>query len=223
MSTEWYGKNIDIFIMHILIVTQYFWPENFRINDLTAELVNRGHKVTILTGQPNYPEGYIYTDYLKKKSNYSYYKGAKVIIGKNCDIASFVAINAADSLKKCIGLAKNIERKDIILENNLTEFKNKKKVDKTIKKSVPLKSKPKVNKTVCALTERQKNWRDTYWNKAIRNLDDWEGKENKIPQRDKWIKQASARINAYKACSCSKCKQKLDNSTLKQAKNKLDE
>jgi len=79
MSTEWYGKNIDIFIMHILIVTQYFWPENFRINDLTAELVNRGHKVTILTGQPNYPEGYIYTDYLKKKSNYSYYKGAKVI------------------------------------------------------------------------------------------------------------------------------------------------
>ena len=79
MSTEWYGKNIDIFIMHILIVTQYFWPENFRINDLTSELVNRGHKVTILTGQPNYPEGFVYLDYLKNESNYNYYKGAKVI------------------------------------------------------------------------------------------------------------------------------------------------
>ena len=45
-------------------------------------------------------------------------KNAKITIGDNCDIASFVAINAADSHKKCIGLSKNIERKDIILENN---------------------------------------------------------------------------------------------------------
>jgi len=46
-------------------------------------------------------------------------KNVKIIIGDDCDIASFVAINAADSHKKCIGLAKNIERKDIILENNV--------------------------------------------------------------------------------------------------------
>lgn len=43
--------------MKILVVTQYFRPENFRVNDLVDGLVERGHEVTVLTGQPNYPEG----------------------------------------------------------------------------------------------------------------------------------------------------------------------
>ncbi len=42
--------------MRVLIVTQYFWPEDFRVNDLAAELVRRGHEVTVLTGQPSYPD-----------------------------------------------------------------------------------------------------------------------------------------------------------------------
>lgn len=46
-------------------------------------------------------------------------KGARVFIGDNCDIASFVAINCADSHKKCIGLKEEIERNDIIIENNV--------------------------------------------------------------------------------------------------------
>jgi glycosyltransferase involved in cell wall biosynthesis len=45
--------------MKILVVSQYFWPENFRINDLSYELVRRGHQVTVLTGLPNYPSGKI--------------------------------------------------------------------------------------------------------------------------------------------------------------------
>jgi glycosyltransferase involved in cell wall biosynthesis len=43
--------------MKMLIVTQYFWPENFRINDLAREFHKRGHAVTVLTGLPNYPAG----------------------------------------------------------------------------------------------------------------------------------------------------------------------
>ncbi|MDX8393788.1 MAG: glycosyltransferase family 4 protein [Mariprofundales bacterium] len=43
--------------MHILIVTHYFYPEQFRINDLAQSLLARGHKVTVLTGLPNYPKG----------------------------------------------------------------------------------------------------------------------------------------------------------------------
>lgn len=43
--------------MKILVVSQYFYPENFRINDLVDGLVERGYNVTVLTGQPNYPEG----------------------------------------------------------------------------------------------------------------------------------------------------------------------
>jgi glycosyltransferase involved in cell wall biosynthesis len=43
--------------MKLLIVTQYFWPENFRINDLALALAERGHHVEVLTGKPNYPTG----------------------------------------------------------------------------------------------------------------------------------------------------------------------
>ena len=46
-------------------------------------------------------------------------KDAKVIIGDNCDIASFVSINCADSHKKCIGIMQKTERRDIIIENNV--------------------------------------------------------------------------------------------------------
>lgn len=46
-------------------------------------------------------------------------KGAKVIIGDNCDIASFVAINCADSHRKSIGLSMETDRKDILIENNV--------------------------------------------------------------------------------------------------------
>ncbi len=46
-------------------------------------------------------------------------KDASVIIGNDCDIASFVSINCADTHKKCIGLKKDVDRNDIILENNI--------------------------------------------------------------------------------------------------------
>jgi len=49
--------------MKILVVSQYFYPENFRINDLCVELVRRGHEVTVLTAYPQYPEGKIYCGY----------------------------------------------------------------------------------------------------------------------------------------------------------------
>lgn len=45
--------------MKILVVCQYYYPENFQINDICEELVNRGHSVTVLTGLPNYPTGII--------------------------------------------------------------------------------------------------------------------------------------------------------------------
>ena len=43
--------------MRILIVSQYFWPESFLVNDLAVGLREKGHQVTVLTGIPNYPEG----------------------------------------------------------------------------------------------------------------------------------------------------------------------
>jgi hypothetical protein len=49
--------------LNILIISQYFWPENFRINDLAQELANRGHRVSVLTGLPNYPNGRVFNEY----------------------------------------------------------------------------------------------------------------------------------------------------------------
>ena len=49
--------------MRIFIVSQYFWPENFKINDLAQGLSQRGHEVTVLTGQPNYPGGDFFPGY----------------------------------------------------------------------------------------------------------------------------------------------------------------
>ena len=65
--------------MKILIVSQYFWPENFRINDLTQELVQRGHSVTVLTGIPNYPAGSVFEAYRQDPTAFGHYGGAIVI------------------------------------------------------------------------------------------------------------------------------------------------
>lgn len=48
---------------HILVVSQYFYPEQFRINDICTEWARRGYKVTVLTGIPNYPQGEYFEGY----------------------------------------------------------------------------------------------------------------------------------------------------------------
>ncbi len=49
--------------MKILILSQYFWPEAFRINDVAESLVDAGDDVTVLTGHPNYPDGKVFAGY----------------------------------------------------------------------------------------------------------------------------------------------------------------
>ena len=65
--------------MRLLIVSQYFWPENFRINDLTQELSNRGHELTVLTGYPNYPRGQIFREFINAPYQFDLYGKVKVI------------------------------------------------------------------------------------------------------------------------------------------------
>lgn len=65
--------------MRILVVTQYFWPENFRVNDLVVEWVRRGHQVTVLTGLPNYPTGKIFDEYCQSPNDFAQYEGAEVV------------------------------------------------------------------------------------------------------------------------------------------------
>ncbi len=65
--------------MRLLIFTQYFWPENFRVNDLVAALVARGHDVTVLTGVPNYPDGEVFGEYRAQPHAFGTYQGSEVI------------------------------------------------------------------------------------------------------------------------------------------------
>lgn len=74
--------------MKILIVTQYYFPEQFQINEIAPELVRRGHDVTVLCGVPNYPKGIIYPGYetedgcKQKEREYHEQTGVRVIHAK---------------------------------------------------------------------------------------------------------------------------------------------
>lgn len=64
---------------HILVITQYFYPEPFRINDMCMEWVKRGYRVTVLTGIPNYPQGEFYEGYSKKERRQEIWNGVEII------------------------------------------------------------------------------------------------------------------------------------------------
>jgi acetyltransferase-like isoleucine patch superfamily enzyme len=75
---------------------------------------NRFHPLVFVNGDPEIGAG----TYIGLFSEVNA-RGAKVKIGKNCDIASFVSINVADSHKKCIDISDTIGRQPIILEDNV--------------------------------------------------------------------------------------------------------
>ena len=64
---------------HILVIAQYFYPEQFRINDICSEWVKRGYKVTVVTGIPNYPQGKYYEGYGLLKKRKETYNGIDIV------------------------------------------------------------------------------------------------------------------------------------------------
>lgn len=64
--------------MKILVICQYYFPEQFKITDVCEELVLRGHSVTVLTGLPNYPTGIIPDEYKGGKKRSEIINGVKV-------------------------------------------------------------------------------------------------------------------------------------------------
>lgn len=65
--------------MRILFVSQYFYPETFRGNDIVFDLIKKGHEVTVFTGKPNYPQGSFYPGYRFWGIQYETINGANVI------------------------------------------------------------------------------------------------------------------------------------------------
>ena len=90
--------------------------EKFRklFSELTNFRHNEFHPLVWINGDPEIGKGVYIGGFSEINA-----KGARVVIGENCDIASFVAINCADSHKQCLGILEDFERGDIILENNV--------------------------------------------------------------------------------------------------------
>jgi glycosyltransferase involved in cell wall biosynthesis len=65
--------------LNILVFSQYFWPENFRINDWCKGMIERGHNVTVVTGKPNYPSGDLDADYSVNPRAYDNDGGVTII------------------------------------------------------------------------------------------------------------------------------------------------
>lgn len=94
---------------HILVISQYFYPEQFRINDICTEWVKRGYKVTVVTGIPNYPQGEFYDGYDLKHKRTEEWNGIKIIRiplvprGKNAIgmIANYMSFVASGYIWKC--------------------------------------------------------------------------------------------------------------------------
>jgi perosamine synthetase len=81
---------------------------------LTNFKKNRFHPLVWINGEPEIGEN-VYIGGMSEINA----TGARIAIGNNCDIATFVSINCADSHKKTIGIAGHTERKDIIIEHNV--------------------------------------------------------------------------------------------------------
>ena len=88
--------------------------QKINISELIQVPDNPFHPLVFISGKPKFGKNI----YIGLFSNINAVD-IEVIIGDNCDIASHVSINVADSHKMCIGASKKIERKPIILENNI--------------------------------------------------------------------------------------------------------
>lgn len=64
--------------MKLLVLSQYFWPEGFRINDVVRSCVEKGLDVQVLTAKPNYPGGKVFDGYRAAGCSREEWGGAKV-------------------------------------------------------------------------------------------------------------------------------------------------
>ena len=91
-------------------------PVEFKrcLSDATGMPQNRFHPFVWIVGEPQIGEGVYIGGFSEVNA-----RGARVVIGAFCDIASFVSINCADSHRLCIGLAQEVDRRDIVIGDHV--------------------------------------------------------------------------------------------------------
>ena len=65
--------------MRILVITQYFWPEEFKVNDIAQYFAKKGHQVDVITGIPNYPSGEVYKEFKKEPKKFNKFFGVNIL------------------------------------------------------------------------------------------------------------------------------------------------
>ncbi|MGN0006934.1 MAG: glycosyltransferase family 4 protein [Alistipes sp.] len=106
--------------MKILIISQYYYPEQFQINEIAPELVRRGHEVIVLCGLPNYPKGAIFEGYenqnsvASKEKEYFAETGVKVVHVKQIMRGN----NPFTRMGNYFSFARNSRRMVRLLDNN---------------------------------------------------------------------------------------------------------
>ena len=103
--------------MKILLVSQYFSPEPFIINDLVKTLVDQGHEIVVYTGKPNYPDGDIYDGYSESGcSSELFYNKVKIyrvpLKPRGNGGARKLVLNYLSFVFSAIKYTKNIEEKE---------------------------------------------------------------------------------------------------------------
>ncbi len=64
--------------LKIAVISQYFHPESFIINDIVRELHGQGHHLEVFTGKPNYPTGVLFDGYTASGFSEEWVAGVKV-------------------------------------------------------------------------------------------------------------------------------------------------
>lgn len=103
--------------MRILLISHYFWPENFKINDL-ANFLSKHNKITVLTGSPSYPNKDIFREFKKKKIKFKNIEILRVPVLKRNNSIFSLFLNYLSFLisLSTIGVVKLINKKfDLIL------------------------------------------------------------------------------------------------------------
>lgn len=74
------GRSREDLSKRILIVCQYYWPEGpTYAEDLALGLTQRGHRVRVITGYPNYPDGKLYPGYRQRWRSKERIRGIPVL------------------------------------------------------------------------------------------------------------------------------------------------
>ncbi len=127
--------------INILIVSQHFYPDSFRVNDIAKMLVAKGHKVTVITSLPDYATGRVPRECKGLKNRKFNFEGVDVIrtfsvsrrsgvIFRMLNYISFTLSSTlkATFLKEKFDIVMSYQTSPVLMANGARKFAKKNKI-----------------------------------------------------------------------------------------------